>query len=97
MVNSVIRFDDKHISVNQAIMDECTITLEDVALQLDLLVAKSIVTGSVVIPDKEDLCEAFLGKMSDKFQGGQKDMKWLETNFRDLPLNALDVVKEQYT
>ncbi|KAH1039045.1 hypothetical protein J1N35_040788 [Gossypium stocksii] len=34
--------------------------------------------------------------MSNKFQDGQIDMKWLETNFKNLPPNALDVIKEQY-
>ncbi|KAA3487678.1 serine/threonine-protein phosphatase 7 long form-like protein [Gossypium australe] len=40
---------------------ECTITLEDVALQLGLLVDGPAVMGPVIIPSKEDLCEAFLG------------------------------------
>ncbi|MBA0812702.1 hypothetical protein Gohar_026644, partial [Gossypium harknessii] len=37
-----------------------------------------VVTGSAVVPSKEDLCEAFLGKVSNKFQGDQIDMKWLK-------------------
>ncbi|KAK5818319.1 hypothetical protein PVK06_023254 [Gossypium arboreum] len=52
--------------------------------------------GSLVILDKEDLCEAFLEKVSNKFYGGWIDMKWLKTNLKDLLLNASDVVKEQY-
>ncbi|MBA0667951.1 hypothetical protein Goklo_000946 [Gossypium klotzschianum] len=75
---------------------ECTITLEDVALQLGLLVNGPVVTRLVVVPSKEDLCEAFLGKVLRKFQGGQVNMKWLEYNFKDLPPDAIDVVKEQF-
>ncbi|XP_016679204.1 protein MAIN-LIKE 2-like [Gossypium hirsutum] len=52
--------------------------------------------GSVV-PNKEDLCEALLGKVPNKFQGGWIDMKWLETNFKDLSLNVPNNCKEQYT
>ncbi|KAH1047633.1 hypothetical protein J1N35_038417 [Gossypium stocksii] len=73
---------------------ECTITLKDVAWQLDLPVDGLIVAGSVVIPGKEDLCVTFLGKVSNKFQGGQIEMKWLETNFKKLPSSVTDVVKE---
>ncbi|MFQ6636576.1 hypothetical protein Gotur_013787 [Gossypium turneri] len=39
--------------------DECTITLEDVALQLGLPVDGSVVTGSTVIPGKKNLCESW--------------------------------------
>ncbi|KAG8474236.1 hypothetical protein CXB51_033830 [Gossypium anomalum] len=56
----------------------------------------SVVIGSATIPDKEDLCEAFLGKVPNKFQDGWIDMKWLENNFKELPPNATDIVKEQY-
>ncbi|MBA0660229.1 hypothetical protein Goklo_012271, partial [Gossypium klotzschianum] len=74
---------------------ECTITLEDVALQLGLQVDVAVVTGLVVVPGKEDLYETFLGKVPNKFQGGRIDMKWLEINFKYLPPNVPDVVKEQ--
>ncbi|KAH1072006.1 hypothetical protein J1N35_024334 [Gossypium stocksii] len=75
---------------------ECTITLEDVVLQLSLLVDGPIVTGAVVILGKEDLCEAFLGKVPNKFQGGRIEMKWLEDNFKYLLKDAIDIEKEQY-
>ncbi|KAK5820376.1 hypothetical protein PVK06_025423 [Gossypium arboreum] len=74
--------------------DKCTITLEDLTLQFDLPVDGLVVMGSMVVPSKEDLCETSLEKMLNKFQGGQIDMKWLKTNFKDLPLNAPNVVKE---
>ncbi|KAK5839234.1 hypothetical protein PVK06_008008 [Gossypium arboreum] len=76
--------------------NECTITLEDIALQLGLPIDRPVVTGLAVIPGKEDLCMAFLGKVPNKFQGGQIAMKWLEVNFKEFPPNTTDVVKEQY-
>ncbi|MBA0787162.1 hypothetical protein Gotri_026246 [Gossypium trilobum] len=76
--------------------EKCTITHKDVALQLDLPVDRSVVMGLVVVPGKEDLCETFLGKVSNKFYGGRIDMKWLETNFKYLPKDVSNVVKEQY-
>ncbi|MBA0751905.1 hypothetical protein Gogos_000793 [Gossypium gossypioides] len=48
----------------------------------------------MVVPGKEDLCKAFLGKVSRKFQGDQIDMKWLEDNFKDLPKDSTNVEKE---
>ncbi|KAH1083524.1 hypothetical protein J1N35_023285 [Gossypium stocksii] len=72
---------------------ECTITLDDVSLQPSLLVDGPVVTGSAVVPSKDDLCKTFLGKVPNKFQGGQIDMKWLETNFKYLPSNTSDIVK----
>ncbi|KAK5838969.1 hypothetical protein PVK06_007719 [Gossypium arboreum] len=54
---------------------ECTITLEDLALQLSLPVDGSIVTGALIIPSKEDLCVALLGKVPNKFDSG-----WISMN-----------------
>ncbi|KAK5843132.1 hypothetical protein PVK06_005572 [Gossypium arboreum] len=54
------------------------------------------VTMLVVVPDKEDLCEAFLRKVSNKFPSGQIGMRWLENNFKELPNYTPDFVKEQY-
>ncbi|KAH1096640.1 hypothetical protein J1N35_013561 [Gossypium stocksii] len=67
---------------------KCTITLEDVALQLGLLMKGPVVNG--------DICKAFLGKVRNKFQGDRIEIKWLETNFKEFPTNATDIVKEQY-
>ncbi|MBA0553981.1 hypothetical protein Golob_013117 [Gossypium lobatum] len=75
---------------------KCTITVEDVALQLGLLVDGSLIMGLAFLPGKEDLCEAFLGKVLNKFQGGWIDMKWLENNFKNLPKDTNDIKKEQY-
>ncbi|KAA3470161.1 serine/threonine-protein phosphatase 7 long form-like protein isoform X1 [Gossypium australe] len=55
---------------------ECTITLEDVALQLGFTVDGSVVRGSVVFPDKQDLCKTILEKVPNKFQGCRIEMRW---------------------
>ncbi|KAH1031693.1 hypothetical protein J1N35_043867 [Gossypium stocksii] len=94
MTTSIIRFDDKHILIVQIVM--CTITLEDIALQLNLLVDGSVIAGSVIIPGKEDFCTTLLGKVPNSFEGGWIQMKWLETNFKKLPLHVTYIVKEQY-
>ncbi|MBA0636629.1 hypothetical protein Godav_005229 [Gossypium davidsonii] len=59
---------------------ECTITLEDVSLQLDLMVDGDAVTGSVVSVDWSATCEQLLGKVSNKFRGSQIEIRWLEDN-----------------
>ncbi|KAH1046844.1 hypothetical protein J1N35_037628 [Gossypium stocksii] len=50
--------------------EECTITLEDVALQLSLPVDGPIVTEATIIPNKEDLYATLLRKVPNKFDGG---------------------------
>ncbi|MBA0671737.1 hypothetical protein Goklo_029126 [Gossypium klotzschianum] len=74
-----------------------TITLKDVALQLNLLVDGPVITRSVVIPSKVDICRALLGKVPDKFEGGQISINWLEDNFNELPKDPMEEVIEQYT
>ncbi|KAH1129539.1 hypothetical protein J1N35_000917 [Gossypium stocksii] len=43
--------------------DECTITLEDLALQLGLLVDGPVITRSGTVSDKVTLCLSLLGKV----------------------------------
>ncbi|KAH1107898.1 hypothetical protein J1N35_011666 [Gossypium stocksii] len=76
--------------------NKCTITLEDVALQLHLLVDRSVITREMIIPSKEDLYVTLLEKVSNKFDGGWILMNWLAKNFNKLPTNVTEVVKEQY-
>ncbi|KAG8493071.1 hypothetical protein CXB51_010387 [Gossypium anomalum] len=64
--------------------DECTIALED-ALQLDLPVDGPVIMGATIVPNKEDLCAALLGKVPNKFKVGQISMNWLEKIFQKLP------------
>lgn len=75
---------------------ECTITLKGVALQLDLSVDGSAVTGSVVVGDWSNICEQLLSKVLDKFFGSRIEMKWLEDNcsYLDDTSNALE--REQH-
>ncbi|KAK5833436.1 hypothetical protein PVK06_017267 [Gossypium arboreum] len=77
--------------------DECTITLEDVTLQLDLPMDGLVIMRAMIVPSKEDLCAALLGKVSNKFKGGQISMNWLEKIFQKLHPHATKVLKEQYT
>ncbi|KAG8489385.1 hypothetical protein CXB51_017479 [Gossypium anomalum] len=46
----------------------CTITLEDVALQLGLPMDGPIIMGLAVIQGKVDLCMAMLGKVPNRFE-----------------------------
>ncbi|KAA3453252.1 serine/threonine-protein phosphatase 7 long form-like protein [Gossypium australe] len=71
--------------------DECTVTLEDVALQLDLPVDGPVIMGATIVPNKEDLCAALLGKVPNKFKGGQISMNWLDKNFQKLPPHTTKV------
>ncbi|KAG8479030.1 hypothetical protein CXB51_028922 [Gossypium anomalum] len=69
---------------------ECTITVEDVALQAGLPVDGSVITGSAVVREKMDLCTAMLGKVSNKFKGGRISINWLEKIFNKFPNDATE-------
>ncbi|MBA0866074.1 hypothetical protein Goshw_017653, partial [Gossypium schwendimanii] len=73
--------------------DECTITLEDVALQLDLPMDEPVIIRATIVPSKKDLCAALLGKVPNKFKGGQILMNWLEKNFQKLHSHATEDAK----
>ncbi|KAG8491224.1 hypothetical protein CXB51_014389 [Gossypium anomalum] len=73
-----------------------TITLEDVTLQLGLSVDGLVVIGAGIIPGKEDLWTALLGKVPSKFDDDQVLMNWLAKKFDKLSVDAIKVVKEQY-
>ncbi|KAK5829953.1 hypothetical protein PVK06_013747 [Gossypium arboreum] len=76
--------------------DECTITLENVVVQLDLLVDKSIVTGSTIILGKVDLCKAMSGKVSNRFDGSRILINCLKDNSEKLHECPTEEVIEQY-
>ncbi|KAH1072878.1 hypothetical protein J1N35_025206 [Gossypium stocksii] len=65
---------------------ECTITLEDAALQLCLLVDRPIITGSEII----------LNKVPNKFEGDRISMNWLKDNFDELSEDRTEEVIQQY-
>ncbi|XP_017644631.1 serine/threonine-protein phosphatase 7 long form homolog [Gossypium arboreum] len=76
--------------------DECTITLNDVVLQIGLLMDGPVITGSMIVPSKVGLCESLLGKVPDKFKSGRISINWLKDNFDELPENRTEEVIEQY-
>lgn len=61
---------------------ECTITLEDVSLQLDLSVDGDITTGPIISVNCSATCEQLLEKVSNKFRGSLIEMRWLRTTFK---------------
>ncbi|MFQ6630089.1 hypothetical protein Gotur_007767, partial [Gossypium turneri] len=62
---------------------ECTITLEDVSLQLGLPVDGYPVTGSVQSSDWGAVCYELLGAIPEKIDGGRIEMGWLRDTFPD--------------
>ncbi|KAK5842275.1 hypothetical protein PVK06_004611 [Gossypium arboreum] len=77
--------------------DECTITLDDVSLQLDLSTNRDVVTGPIISAGWTGTCEQLLGKVSNKFMGSKFKMKWLEDNFQIIDALVSDAKKEQFT
>ncbi|KAH1090799.1 hypothetical protein J1N35_018056 [Gossypium stocksii] len=60
---------------------ECTITLEDVQLQLRLPVDRYPVTGSAQSTDWGAVCYELLGAIPDNINGGRIEMGWLQAIF----------------
>ncbi|KAH1056959.1 hypothetical protein J1N35_035024 [Gossypium stocksii] len=60
---------------------ECTITLEDVQLQLRLPVDGYAVTGSTQSADWGAVCYEPLGAIPDRIKGGRIEMGWLRDTF----------------
>ncbi|MBA0872701.1 hypothetical protein Goshw_018922 [Gossypium schwendimanii] len=73
---------------------ECTITLEDVALQFGLSMDGPIITRAMVIGNWSAICKQLLGKILDKFFGSRIEMKWLEENFNYID-NFMRAVKRE--
>ncbi|MBA0858191.1 hypothetical protein Goshw_022673 [Gossypium schwendimanii] len=76
--------------------NECTITLEEVSLQLDLPVEEEVVTGPVISANWSATCEQLLRNVPDKFKGGRIEMRWLEDNFKTIYVSSSDVEKEKF-
>ncbi|MFQ6663965.1 hypothetical protein Gotur_031246, partial [Gossypium turneri] len=70
---------------------ECTITLEDVNLQLGLPVDGYQVTGSVQSGDWGAVCYELLGAILEKINGGRIDMGWLRDTFPDPNDDSIEV------
>ncbi|MFQ6661468.1 hypothetical protein Gotur_029620 [Gossypium turneri] len=76
--------------------DECTITLEDVQLQLELLVDGRVVTGSVHAADWRDVCDKLLRRVPEMIYGGRIEMGWLRRNFGGLDKDSTEIQIEQH-
>jgi hypothetical protein len=68
---------------------ECTITLEDVALQLGLPINGRPITGASSV-DWDEKCQELLGQIPPENQmvGQSVKLKWLKDTFADIPSNA---------
>ncbi|KAG8474396.1 hypothetical protein CXB51_033818 [Gossypium anomalum] len=73
---------------------ECTITLKDIVLQLDLPLDGSVIIKAVAIGDWSAICEQLLDKVSDKFFGSRIEMKWLEENLNYIDNSANAIERE---
>ncbi|KAH1039009.1 hypothetical protein J1N35_040752 [Gossypium stocksii] len=75
---------------------ECTITLEDIQLQLELLVNRPVVTGSVITADLRNVCEQLLKRALNTIYRAQIDMNWLKRNFGVIDAESSEVEREQH-
>ncbi|KAK5839424.1 hypothetical protein PVK06_008212 [Gossypium arboreum] len=71
---------------------ECTVTLEDVALQLGLHINGSAVTGVSAIAEPTALCHSLLGvsPVDDKSSFTGLKFSWLKVNFEHLSVNVTE-------
>ncbi|KAF7802236.1 serine/threonine-protein phosphatase 7 long form-like protein [Senna tora] len=76
---------------------ECTITLEDVAIQLGLPCTRMVVTGLTEM-NWSALCEELLGIIPppNKLAGQRLSLAWLAENFTDLAEDANDAQVQQF-
>lgn len=75
---------------------ECTITLEDVHLQLGLPVDGHPVTGSAQSSNWKAVCYELLGPVPDKTDGGKVEMGWLRTIFLGPNANSTEIERIRY-
>ncbi|KAE9621494.1 hypothetical protein Lal_00033000 [Lupinus albus] len=77
---------------------ECTITLEDVALQLGIPVDGHALTG-IIAEDWSIVCQELLGAVPPKNAWGGEGvaLSWFANRFENLPINAPHNVVQQYT
>ncbi|KAK5840191.1 hypothetical protein PVK06_009077 [Gossypium arboreum] len=75
---------------------ECTITLEDVHLQLELLVDGYAVTRSAQSTDWGAVCYKLLGAILDNINGGQIKMSWLLDTFPELDNDLTELERIRY-
>ncbi|KAG8501017.1 hypothetical protein CXB51_003085 [Gossypium anomalum] len=75
---------------------QCTITLEDVQLQLGLPVDRSALTGSVQSADWGAICYDLLGAISGNIYGGRIEIGWLRNTFLELGNDSTEVERIRY-
>ncbi|MFQ6660865.1 hypothetical protein Gotur_029222 [Gossypium turneri] len=76
---------DPHISF---IVRECTITLEDIALQLGLPIDRNAVTSLSSISSPAALCYDLLGCLPSEGKFASLRFSWLKANFEYLSSTA---------
>ncbi|KAK5826531.1 hypothetical protein PVK06_021455 [Gossypium arboreum] len=75
---------------------ECTITLEDVQLQLGLPVDGSTLIGFVQFADWRVVCYDLLGAISDNIYRGRIEIGWLRDTFPELENDSTEVERIRY-
>ncbi|XP_016700015.1 serine/threonine-protein phosphatase 7 long form homolog [Gossypium hirsutum] len=75
---------------------ECTITLEDMQLQLGLLVDGYPVTGSTQSADWGAICYVLLGAILDNINEVWIEMRWLRDTFLDLDNDLIELERIRY-
>ncbi|MBA0867422.1 hypothetical protein Goshw_030218, partial [Gossypium schwendimanii] len=75
---------------------ECTITLEDLQLQLRLPVDGSALTESVQSVDWGAVCYDLLGVVPDNIYGGRIEMDWLRDTFSESGNDSSEVERIPY-
>ncbi|KAG8485388.1 hypothetical protein CXB51_021320 [Gossypium anomalum] len=75
---------------------ECTITLQDVHLQLGLPVDGYAVTGSASSSDWSTICYELLGAIPDYINGGRIQMGWLRDTFPEPDNDSIELERIRY-
>ncbi|KAH1055540.1 hypothetical protein J1N35_033605 [Gossypium stocksii] len=75
---------------------KCTITLEDMQLQLGLPVDGYAVTGSTQSTDRGAICYELLGAIPDRIKGGWIEMGWLRDTFPKPDDDSTELERIQY-
>ncbi|MFQ6641557.1 hypothetical protein Gotur_014469 [Gossypium turneri] len=75
---------------------ECTITLEDVQLQLGLPMDGSVLTEFVQSTDWRATCYDLLGAILDNIYGGRIEMGWLRDTFLEPRNDSTEVERIRY-
>ncbi|KAK5826294.1 hypothetical protein PVK06_021211 [Gossypium arboreum] len=76
---------------------ECTITLEDVQLQLGLQVDGYAVTGSTQSADWGPICYELLGAILENINRGRIEMNWLQDTFLEWDNDSTKLERIRYS